>query len=424
MSWLLPSALAIAGIAAVAAIALHFIARSRPLAEPLPTARFIPSRPIRARTRSIALSDVPLLFVRLAALAALGAAVAGPLVAASSSRVTRVVVVDRSRSVVNVAEARDSARAVLREGDLLLALDSAAVVVRAADSLREVDATGSLSAGFAAAMGAAASLGSRADSVELILVSPLAREELDSATLRLRAAWPGRIRLVATRAAQPDTTTDGVESTASSNDAIVAGLSLMGVMRPTGRVRLVRRRPTAADSAWAAGAGHVLLHWPMTDTSAAWPNRNQIDAIGGVASSSGALVGRFPRLWVMEGDAVARWADGEAAAVEWPAGRGCIRDVGILIDPASDLALRAPFRRFAAALLAPCGGIRATERVDAATLAALAGSGPLAPAGVFRDREGQASRWTPWLLLAAAALLLIELAARRPERSRDMSVVA
>ena len=59
MSWLLPSALAIGGVAAMAAIALHFIARSRPFAEPLPTARFIPERPIHARISSLVLTDVP-----------------------------------------------------------------------------------------------------------------------------------------------------------------------------------------------------------------------------------------------------------------------------------------------------------------------------------------------------------------------------
>ena len=61
MSWLIPSALGIAGAAAVVAVALHFIARSRPLAETLPTARFVPDRPIYARTRSIALTDLLLL---------------------------------------------------------------------------------------------------------------------------------------------------------------------------------------------------------------------------------------------------------------------------------------------------------------------------------------------------------------------------
>src|SRR5512142_3163682 len=99
VSWLLPSALAIAGVSALVATALHFIARSRPLAESLPTARFVPHRPVRARARSIALSDVLLLVVRTAAVLALGAAVAGPVFAGARGRVRRIVALDRSRDV-------------------------------------------------------------------------------------------------------------------------------------------------------------------------------------------------------------------------------------------------------------------------------------------------------------------------------------
>ena len=46
MTWLIPSAIAIAAAASLVAIALHFIARSRPVAEIFPTARFIPQRAI------------------------------------------------------------------------------------------------------------------------------------------------------------------------------------------------------------------------------------------------------------------------------------------------------------------------------------------------------------------------------------------
>ena len=78
MSWLLPSALAVAGVACVALIAAHFIARDRPVAEPLPTARFVPDRRIHARTTSIALSDLLLLALRIAAVAAIGLGIAVP----------------------------------------------------------------------------------------------------------------------------------------------------------------------------------------------------------------------------------------------------------------------------------------------------------------------------------------------------------
>jgi hypothetical protein len=172
---------------------------------------------------------------------------------------------------------------------------------------------------------------------------------------------------------------------------------------------------TAADSAWARDSGRVLLHWPSSDTTVDWPVRSAIDAVGAVTSNTGTMIGRFPRLWALSGEPVARWADGEPAAVERTLGRGCIRDVGIMLDAASDITLHQPFRMFVARLLEPCGGARRATPVDAATLASFrGGSGtPLAMAAVLRDRRNESSRWTPWLLGLGALLLLVEIVVRR-----------
>jgi len=421
MSWLLPSALAVAGLASLAAIALHFIARSRPLAESLPTARFVPRRPVRARARSIALSDVPLLLVRIAAVFALGAAVAAPVFAAARGRVRRIIAVDRSRDVGDLREARDSVRALFRDGDVLVAFDSVAARLSGAaalDSMTTVDAPGSLSAGLAASLRAATGLSSQADSIELVVVSPLSVEEIDHATTSIRAEWPGRIRLVPLRAAATNERAVRVESAEGQNDVVIAGLGLMGVPHAVGDVRVVRGRLTATDTTWASD-GHVAVHWPANDSVANWQPRPTIDAIGGVTSSSGTLIGRFPRLWALRGHAVARWADGEPAAVEYAVGRGCIRDVAIVFDPASDITLRAPFRQFAARLLEPCGENRRTLRADSALVGSIAGGSRftrLAPASALRDRMSESSAWTPWLLALGAALLVVEMAIRRLDR--------
>jgi len=420
MSWLLPSALIVAGVAALAAIALHFIARSRPVAESLPTARFVPHRPVHARARSMALSDVLLLLLRVAAVLVLGAAVAAPVFAAARGRVTRIILVDRSRDVADVREARDSVRALLRDGDVLVAFDTAAARVSgtAIDSA-PVDAAGSLSSALAMAIRVAAQISAKSDSIELDVVSPLAVEELDDATLKIRAEWPGRVRVVPLRAPTTNARAPRVESNAAQNDIVLAGLSLAGVLRPSGDVRVVRGHATAADSAWARDSGNVLVHWPVSDSAAEWRPRATIDAIGGVTSSSGTLIGRFPRAWTLNGRALARWVDGEPAAVEHSIGRGCIRDVGIVFDPASDITLRAPFRQFVARLLEPCGGIRRTERADSAVIAALAGGSELprfAPATALRDRTTESSSRTPWLLGLGALLLIIEVVVRRMDR--------
>ncbi|HTE44440.1 MAG TPA: BatA domain-containing protein [Gemmatimonadaceae bacterium] len=297
MTWLLPSVLGIAAVAAIAAIALHFIARSRPLAEPLPTARFIPERPVHARARAIALTDVPLLLLRLAAVGAIGLAVAGPIFG-SRGRIARIVVADRSRSVANLSEVRDSTRANLKSGDQLIVFDSAArrMSASALDSLSPGGARGSLSAALAAASGAAAAGLSQADSIELVFVSPLLDEEADEATAKIRAAWPGRIRIVSVGASAASTPSTRVEVTATPNDAVDAGLSLLGVKGSGGSIRVVRGRLSAADSAWVRADARVLVHWPAGAADAEWTPRRDVDAIGAVTSDGATLVARFPRV--------------------------------------------------------------------------------------------------------------------------------
>jgi hypothetical protein len=417
VSWLVPSALGIAAVAAVVAVALHFIARSRPLAEPLPTARFIPNRPIHARTRSFALTDLLLLAMRIAALAALGLAVAGPMVG-RRGEIRRVVMADRSRAVANIAEVRDSVKAIVKANDVVIAFDSAARVVPVSlvDSLRASNAAGSLSSALAAATQAAVRASPRTDSLELVLVSPLAHEEIDAATAAMRASWPGRIRVVPVAAAAPSGDRARVEVRGAANDAIAAAVSLMGVASPGGMVRVVRTAPTREDSVWATTAGHVLVHWPARDDVPGWKRREAMDAIGGVTANGATVVSPFPRVWALEGTAIARWSDGTPAAVERATGDGCIRDVGVSIDDASDLALRPSFRRFVAELVGPCGGARENTSIDEAMRVSLAGSGPLAAATSLRDRTAELSPWTPWLLALAALLLVGELAMRRTIR--------
>jgi hypothetical protein len=411
MSWLIPTALTVAAIGALATVALHFIARSRPVAEPLPTARFIPDRAIHARTRSIALTDILLLLLRLAAVLLLGFAVAGPLFAAGGT-VSRIIVADRSRSVANVDAVRDSVRAYLRQGDQLIAFDSSASLARTTtmDSIVATSARGSLSAAVSSATRAGVRAAASADSAELVIVSPLTGDEVDAATLKIRAAWPGRIRLVRIAAAGATERPARVDVRSSENDAVAAGLSLLPALGAP--VRVVRGRTTPDDSAWAR-EGHVLVHWPAAESDVDSPRRASIDAIGGITAGGATLVGRFPRPWTLTGHAVARWADGQPAAVEAVFGRGCVRDVSLLVDESSDLTLREAFRVLARELLAPCEDRRAGPTVDSASVAAIAGTGSLASSAALRDKMTEKSRWTPWLLVAAALALIAELSVRR-----------
>jgi hypothetical protein len=341
----------------------------------------------------------------------LGFAVAGPLFGAGG-KVSRIIIADRSRSVANVDAVRDSVRAYLRPGDQLVAFDSSASLARTTtvDSIFATHARGSLSVALSSATRAGVRAAPSGDSIEIIVVSPLESEEVDAATARIRAAWPGRIRLVRVPGAELVEKQARLDVRAVPNDAVAAGLSLLPPLRVS--VRVVRGRATPDDSAWAR-AGNVLVQWPATDADADWTHRASIDAIGGVLAGKSALVGRFPRLWSLTGRVVARWADGEPAATEQAVGSGCIRDVGILVDESSDLTLREGFRSFAYDLLGPCGGRRATAPLDSASIAALAGRGTLASSTSLRDRETEKSRWAPWLLVAAALALIGELSVRR-----------
>jgi hypothetical protein len=412
VSWQLPSALVIGGLATLIVVALHFITRSEPRPEAFPTARFVPDRSLRARARTLSLSDLILLALRALAVLALAAAVAGPLRASAQGRVLRIIALDRSRAVANAAEVRDSARSLARAGDAVVAFDTGAALV-ALDSLALTGARGSLSVALAGSIGMATRLADRADSIELVIVSPFGADELDDATLRVRRTWPGRIRLVRVAAATTTTWLSRVEAQSTNDDPVVAALALAGARAPAASIRLVRAALTSSDTAWARGAGHVLVHWPATDV-ASWQRRAVTDTVGAAVVGRAVIVAPFARRWTLAGQAVARWVDGEAAAVEQAIGDGCIRDVAIPVDPASDLALRPAFRAFLSALLVPCGGARGAGAMSAADLQSLAGPPGASHVGTAPLRDpARSSPMTPWLLALGAALLIVELGARR-----------
>lgn len=427
MTFLAPWMLLVAAVATAAVVALHFLAWQRPPAAPLPTARFVPDRPARAASRSRRPHDVLLLVLRALLVLLVGAAFARPVVTAGRRPVARLVAVDGSRAVGNLAEARDSARALFRDGDALVLFDSTARLVRHAplDSLAALGTTGAgaaagapgapgvLSAAVVAALRAAPSLRQWADSVELVLVSPLAAEEVDAATDSLRALWAGRARVVRVSPASP-TVPDAaprVAVRARPDDPVLAAAALAGVRADEAPVRIVRDAVTAADSAWAAERGHALVRWPASDTVRGWAGRATADTAGALVIRGSEVVAGFARRWrPPAGRPIAWWVDGEVAAVERPLGAGCVRDVTVPAPVVGDEALTAAFQRFVVALAAPCGGARDAAPLPAGAVRRLAGPGPLyaPPAAV----PAGATPLARWLFLAALALALLELPVR------------
>lgn len=370
-----PGYLLAAGAAAAGVIALHLYARARRPA-PLPTARFLPDPPESAVVRARRPSDLLLLLLRVLALLLIGAGFARPSWISSPSGTHRVVLLDLSRAVADPEAAMDSARRWVGAGDTLVAFDSAVIQgALASDSaLNTISARprGSLAAALLAGERAARSLA--ADSVEMVLVSPLVEEEWDAAVPAVRALWPGPIRLVRVAAAMAPSR-GAIELRAEADDPLRATLRLAEARRGADLapgapgVRIVRGALGADDLAWARDAGGVLVHWSRAASAAR-------DSIGAVVVEERVVVAPFGRgREAGEGAVIARWADGLAAATERPEGAGCVRDVAFALPEEGDLALRESVQRVVERFAEPCGGERRVELLDLARVALVGGEG-------------------------------------------------
>ncbi|MEO8623577.1 MAG: BatA domain-containing protein [bacterium] len=462
MTFLAPWAFAIGGLAAAAIVVLHLVARQRPAAYVLPTTRFIPDQRTLVSRVATRPRDLLLLVLRALLLLCAGAAFARPVLTPTRGTTAHVILLDRSRAVANVKDAVTLARKLVSDGApvTVVAFDSVPTVLASAawDSLAgapRTESAGSLSAALVAARRASATVATDVDSVLLHIVSPIAQSEIDSATARVRAMWPGAIRVerVATR---PDSSTPWrLERTLSAADPLgPALLSSRGSesMRLSSRTRSVSGSPTrganstppcdqsrsrqslrdcgmtaecvtsgyrdcgmttrlvrgalsSGDSAFARGGGTVV-RW---DTSAA-PRV----APEGLAVGDDVIVAALGRVAVSQtGRVAARWADGQRAAAEVQLGSGCLREVGVVLPAAGDIALHPPFQRIARGLLAPCGLVVAEAAADSATVVRLVGTTRnAARAEVLRSGGDRPSPLARWLLALALVLGIGELIVR------------
>ena len=407
----------LAGIAgALGVLALHFIARQRPAPMMLPTARFVPDVPARAASRARRPTDLLLLLMRALAVLLLGLAFAGPLLRPQRVPLARVVMLDRSVAVATPDSAAAAALTHLRLGDVLVHFDTAVRVVAWAEG-DTVPAAAAAPADFGAAlltaMREARNLSPRADSVELVLVSPMDAGSWNGAVLPIRDAWPGRIRVVQTPGVLPDSTGSTIELRAEAGDPLAATVALLDAagQNGAGHVRLVRDTPTAADSAWARDSRGALVQWPRD--SGRPLDSSLLPGSGAVVARNVVAVAAWQRGQLPEGRAVAWWADGSPAAIENPLGGGCVRSVAIGVPEAGDVTLARSTQRLLNALTAPCGTPGPAGPVADSIVGRVSGSGPLV-AGTRLVRAGVShSAATPWLLAAGLALLLLEWMARR-----------
>ena len=418
-----------AGLAVAAgALAIHFIVTRQPSSSPLPTVRFIPVARVRVTTISRVPHDLRVLIVRMLLAIVIGAALARPVLIPARRPVARVIVVDASRSVGHIQAIRDSAHALLATGDALVVFDSAARVVTdryVVDTLARLTRTtrdGKLSPALIAALRAAATLRDHADSIELDVVSPLGVSEIDGATASIRALWPGRIRMIRVAAAIDSAPRAGLTIESGADDAVMIAAQAAGITIASASAgadtRVQRGVASPSDSAWVVGGPHVLVRWPASTKPAGFAARPHIDTAGAVVAGETALVTPMERRWTPDttthaGRTVARWVDGEPAAIERIAGAGCIRDVAIPIPSAGDVILRPAFAHLLRELTTPCAAMAGSPRLDDAQLRALAGAGGRVASARIAPPDLVATPLVVWLLAAALVFALLELVIRR-----------
>jgi hypothetical protein len=347
MSFASPAWLAVAAAIAAGVVIAHLFSTNLPPQQVLPTVRFIPPRAPMAVLRTRRITDLALLLLRLLAIALLGMALAGAHWPIKGP--PRVVVLDVSRSVATGGgDLADLAGA----GDIVVFDSTARAVDRSVlDTVKPGGARGSLSAGLVAAHRAIGRVTTARDRIELLIVSPVVREEVDSATAKLIALWEGPVRVV--RVPVAATPASGAfEIRAAADDPVIAALAFLRAPAGPVRVRIVRDQVTATDSAWAR-AGNLLVTWPSADSV------TSEGSASAVSTASHTVVGvTKPDRVPSPGRLITRWSDGSAAATEQPLGAGCIRDVAIPVDAVGDVSLRDSFRGIARSFLEPCGGAR------------------------------------------------------------------
>ena len=439
MTFLAPGFLYASMAVAAAIVALHFIVTRQPRAAILPTARFVPDTQATAVAAAPRPTDVPLMLLRVLLILAAGAGLAKPVLTPPRQASARVILVDVSRSARDSIAIRDSVRTLYREGDAMVLFDSSTRMLagNVGDSiaaLRPSMRRGNVSAALIAALRAGSSLRHRADSMELVIVSPFAKEELDVATDTIRTLWPGSARLVrvASLAQGPPAARGNLAFRGDTSDAFSVSAELARKL-PTARSVVDRRdisrqspaTPAPSSGNTDAARTEAVIEWPMSARPRGAVQRAVTDTIGGVMAmaTQAIVIAAFERKWsyppdsVRGAEVIARWADGDPAAIERPDGAGCVRSIAIPVTPVGDFVIRTEFVRFVAALSGACVARTSLIPADPALVEKLAGKGGLAPRTAFQPRTDVRSDLAPWLLGFALLAAIAELFVRGRGRS-------
>lgn len=435
-----PMALVIAAVAIAAVIAVHLLSVQQPRVLAFPTARFVRDSTAHAVTRANRPRDLWLLLVRVLAISALGTAFAGVSCAALRPSAAAIVVVDgadvpgfleRARDAVR----RDSTLRVLPVRRLVVAggrapsshananpvvsvLPMAAPLATALDTMPPaVGESPGLAALLLAARRSSVTMAEEADSVVLVVLSPLLEDALSDAIPAVRHVWPGTMHVPDVQSGWSDSADAGTYPTAT----IVWPDS---ATRRGGTVRMPGALPVGSQGAVRAIVAQgtaVVGPFVAADVGG-------VDANGAQRSDINGSAGETPVV-------LAWWHDGSPAIVERATATGCERRVGFF-PPMGDVLQSDAARGVRRVLSAPCT-VTGTRR------AARAGFTPRSPAysdslrTLLRQgdrasvratpreqlaKEGHSGApLTPWLLLAAVLLLGAEWVLRRRSPSEPVA---
>ncbi len=416
MSFLAPLFFWLGVGAAAGVVALHFIVTHQPRSEVFPTARFVPQSPVQAVSNTTRPTDLLLLLLRVLAVLCIAIGLAKPVFTSGRAPLARIIIADIS-SGSNAADVRDSARKYFQKGDILIALDSRPAFVAQPDSLPlqgRSPGDPNLSAGLIAAIRSAAALRERADSISLVLVSPLSSRSWDAATDTIRSLWPGAVRIVpvAPRVDTGAPTRSPLKVDWTADDPLRYSVDLANKAAQFPSVQLVR------SGNYVDSPAAELVHWPRTERprfARAIPER----LFTALVVDDMVVVAPFRTTWEFPADSlhgatvVARWSDGTPAAVQRVTPGECIRSVNIPVPARGDLVIRPEFVGAVRRILMGCSAAHSGGLLADSLTARLKGGSAAAPRNAFQPRVSQQSPYTPWLLLAAALLLIAEMFARR-----------
>lgn len=400
MTWLMPWALGAGALGMLGVVAAHLLARQRPRALPLATARFLPAGMLEATAVQPRPTDRWWMALRLLIIALLSIGVAQPVPDGTRVAVRTVLLLDRT--LADTVQRR--ALASLAPTDAVIAFDTTAALRTPADTLVRAADAASLGSALALLARTRDSLSRNAGTLRVLLASPLAAGTLDAATPALRALLPDSIHRVAVPVVTDSARARGpIAVRADGDDPVAATATLLGDSVAPQSSRIVRAAALTRDDSAAARTGATVVHWPARDASGA-------PVLRGLTVHGATWVAPLqpdPSAAPRTTAAIGWWHDGQPAVWRERVGSGCVLQVRAAVPAAGDQTLSLGAQAWLAALLTSCDpASRATHDTPAWLLA------PTATRLASVEGDTRRSAWAPWLLGAGLVLALLEMALR------------